>query len=198
MPCISWEQAPVDGDQFEQADDRYVAGLRASHRWAWDIVQCRGGLTAPVMWRFRYGRVPVSAHTARVSLNKSVLIVDDDTSIRTMVRTVLHREGFEVTDVASGNDAIALLNEKPYDAVVLDVMMGDGSGHDVLEALASMRPAAKCVVVVSAASPASIEKVDESNVRAKLRKPFDIAALVEAIRQCLDDDNGRPSADARP
>ncbi len=111
-----------------------------------------------------------------------------------MVRTVLHREGFEVEDVASGNDAIALLSEKPYDAVVLDVMMDDGSGHDVLEALASMRPAVKCVVVVSAASPANLEKVDESNVLAKLRKPFDITALVEAIRGCIDAQGG-PSAE---
>ncbi|HYK01237.1 MAG TPA: response regulator [Thermoanaerobaculia bacterium] len=118
-------------------------------------------------------------------LNKSVLVVDDDQSIRGMVRSVLHREGFEVADVASGNEAIAPLNEKPYDAIVLDVMMGDGSGHDVLQALASMRPAVKCVVVVSAASAATIEKVDQANVQAKLRKPFDISELVEAIRECL-------------
>ena len=128
-----------------------------------------------------------------MSPNKSVLVVDDDTAIRGVMRTILRREGFEVEDVASGNDAIALLNDKPYDAVVLEVMMGDGSGHDVLDALAAMRPAVRCVVVVSAASPADIEKVDESNVRAKLRKPFDITALVEAIRGCFDGKDGLPS-----
>ena len=102
-----------------------------------------------------------------------------------MVRSVLHREGFDVQDVGGGNDAIALMAEKTYDAVVLDVMMRDGSGHDVLHVLASSRPAVKCVVVVSAASPAAIDALPDANVQAKLRKPFDIGELVEAIRRCV-------------
>jgi CheY-like chemotaxis protein len=71
---------------------------------------------------------------------RSVLIVDDDASIRTMVRTVLQRGGFEVEEVGSGNQAIARIREKLYDAVVLDIMMGNGSGQDVLQALALERP----------------------------------------------------------
>lgn len=118
--------------------------------------------------------------------NKSVLIVDDDSSIRGMVRSILRREGFVVDDVGSGNDAIALMNAKAYDAVVLDVMMRDGSGHDVLHVLASMRPAEKCVVVVSAMSAAKIDALPDANVQAKLRKPFDITDLVAAIHRCVN------------
>lgn len=116
---------------------------------------------------------------------KSVLVVDDDTSIRGMVRSVLHREGFDVEEVAGGKDAIVRMAEKSYDAVVLDVMMRDGSGHEVLHVLASTRPAVKCVVVVSAASSATIEALPDANVQAKLRKPFDIDELVRAIRLCV-------------
>ena len=125
------------------------------------------------------------AHTSHVVSNKSVLVVDDDTSIRGMVRSVLHREGFAVEEVSGGNDAIALLAQKNYDAVVLDVMMRDGSGHDVLHVLASSRPAVKCVVVVSAASPAAIDALPDANVQAKLRKPFDITELVGAVHRCV-------------
>ena len=117
--------------------------------------------------------------------NKRVLVVDDDTSIRGMVRSVLHREGFAVEEVGCGNDAIALMAQKSYDALVLDVMMRDGSGHDVLHVLASSRPAEKCVVVVSAASPAAIDALPDANVQATLRKPFDITELVEAVRRCV-------------
>ena len=106
-------------------------------------------------------------------------------SIRGMVRSVLNREGFDVEEVGGGNDAIARLTEKRYDAVVLDVMMRDGSGQDVLHVLASSRPAVKCVVVVSAASAASIDAVPDANVLAKLRKPFDIGDLVRAVRRCV-------------
>jgi DNA-binding response OmpR family regulator len=126
--------------------------------------------------------------------SRTVLVVDDDASIRGMVRSVLCREGFDVADAASGNDAIALLNEKPYDAVVLDVMMGDGSGHEVLEVLATLRPAVKCVVVVSATSVTNLESVAEGNVQSKLRKPFDIYELIAAVRQCLGGAEDRPSS----
>lgn len=122
-------------------------------------------------------------HTSRI-VAKRVLVVDDDGSIRELVGTLLRREGFEVDSVQSGNAAIASLSEKEYDAVVLDLMILDGSGQDVLQTVATQRPHAKCVVVISATSAASIEAVDIDNVVAKLRKPFDIRELVAAVHKC--------------
>ncbi len=137
---------------------------------------------------------PPKAHTVQIVSNKSVLVVDDDTSIRGMVRSVLHREGFAVEEVGGGNDAIALMTDKTYDAVVLDVMMGEGNGEDVLRALAAMRPGHKCVVVISAAAPTIIDQLGGPNIHTKLRKPFDITALVDAIRECLTSPNDRDAA----
>jgi len=117
---------------------------------------------------------------------RSVLIVDDDASIRTMVRAVLQRDGFEVEEVESGNQAIARIREKLYDAVVLDIMMGGGSGQDVLRALAVERPNQKCVVVISATSQPNIDKIEVANVKIKLRKPFNISELVDAVNKCVD------------
>jgi DNA-binding response OmpR family regulator len=118
--------------------------------------------------------------------NKIVLVVDDDPAIRGLVRTVLQREHFDVEEVHTGHQAITRIGERHYDAVVLDIMMGEGSGHEVLEALGRERPGVKCVVVISAASNASIEMIEAANVEAKLRKPFDIDALVHAVRNCVD------------
>lgn len=117
-------------------------------------------------------------------------------STRGMVRSVLHHEGFVVDEVASGNEAIARISERAYDAVVLDMMMRDGSGHDVLHVLASTRPDVKCVVVVSAASLAMIDEVSDVNVQAKLRKPFDITDLVAAVRLCVTPGTSAPSSAA--
>jgi DNA-binding NarL/FixJ family response regulator len=64
-------------------------------------------------------------------------------------------------------------------------MMSDGSGHEVLETLATQRPDVKCVVVISASSPSNIEQVEIANVQAKLRKPFDIHELVAAVENCV-------------
>ena len=111
-----------------------------------------------------------------------------------MVRSVLHREGFAVDEVDGGNDAIVRMTEKNYDAVVLDLMMGDGDGEEVLRALATMRPGRKCVVIISAAAPAKIEQLGSPNIQAKLRKPFDITQLVDAIRGCVSSSADQRSA----
>lgn len=116
---------------------------------------------------------------------KAILVVDDDASTREMVRSILQREGFDVDDAASGDAALACIEEKDYAGIVLDVMMSNGNGHDVLRSLAATRPDVKCVVVISAASVKNIEEVAEANVVAKLRKPFNIAELVEAVHHCV-------------
>lgn len=102
-----------------------------------------------------------------------------------MVRAVLQRDGCDVDEAASGDQAIVRIREKRYSVVVLDIMMGGGSGHDVLTALATDRPHEKCVVVISATSQPEIDKIAIENVKVKLRKPFDISELVDAIRGCL-------------
>ena len=117
---------------------------------------------------------------------KSVLVVDDDRAIRSLVRVVLEREKYQVAEAATGNEAIALLRRKSYKAIVLDLMMGEGTGEDVLTMLAEERPNAKCVVVISAMSAAMLEKTKSMNIVAKLRKPFDINDLANAVRRCVD------------
>ena len=127
-----------------------------------------------------------SEDTGRTVSLKSVLIVDDDASIRTMVRAVLQHDGFEVEEVENGNDAIARIREQQYGVVILDIMMGRGSGQDVLHTLAVERPDVKCVVVISATSQPNLDKIEVSNVKIKLRKPFNIAELLDAVHDCID------------
>jgi len=115
----------------------------------------------------------------------SVLVVDDDLAIRSLLRTVVRREGLDVDDAASGNQAIALLREKDYHAVVLDLMMRDGSGEDVLRMLGEKPGMRNCVVVVSACAVTELDNLEHPNVHSKLRKPFDIGDLVAAVRDCL-------------
>jgi DNA-binding response OmpR family regulator len=116
---------------------------------------------------------------------KFVLIADDDGPIRGLIRTVLIRRGFEVEQVANGRDAIDRIKHKHYDAILLDLMMPDGNGDDVLLTVATEVPNEKSVVIISAASSARIENIPSANVAAKLRKPFDIDELVAAVEKCI-------------
>ena len=115
---------------------------------------------------------------------KSALIVDDDKAIRGLVRALLRRHGFDVDEAAGACEGAACIRTKRYDAVVLDLMMPDGTGEDVLRFLATQRPDAKCVVVISATAMTRIDQIDAANVVAKLRKPFDISDLTAAVERC--------------
>ena len=116
--------------------------------------------------------------------HNSALVIDDDGAIRGLVRTVLKRDGFEVDEAASGCEAIARIAQNDYDVLLLDLMMVDGSGEDVLDALRVTHPDWKRVIVMSAASAAKLSAIDSPNVVARLRKPFDINELIAAVHSC--------------
>jgi DNA-binding response OmpR family regulator len=120
------------------------------------------------------------------SRTKRILVIDDDASIRQMVSKVLGR--FYAVDVAAGGaDGLQRLAREEYDAVVLDVMMDDVGSPDVLEYIRQHVPQERCIVLMSAASPAAIELAGEHlAVHSTLRKPFDIEALVRAVDSCVE------------
>jgi DNA-binding NarL/FixJ family response regulator len=66
----------------------------------------------------------------------------------------------------------------------IDLVLHDHCAHEVLRVVAARRPNVKCVVLISGASPAEIDAIDAANVQAKLRKPFDLRELLDAIRHC--------------
>lgn len=117
---------------------------------------------------------------------KRILVVDDDAAIRRLVTTVLQREHFEVHMANGGSDALSMIERTQYDVVVLDLMMPEVNGFDVLERLAVRDPHIKCVVIMSAASQFDVASAINSNVFAALSKPFDIAALITAVAGCIE------------
>jgi DNA-binding response OmpR family regulator len=62
----------------------------------------------------------------------TVLIVDDEASVRAMLGYVLHDEGYDIVEAADGEAAIAELTASPPDAMVLDLMMPNVDGFEVL------------------------------------------------------------------
>ena len=124
-------------------------------------------------------------------MSKRVLVVDDDTALRRLVRTILTREGYEVDEAYGGREALEKIAWADYDAIVLDLMMPEISGFDVLNAISQVRPNSKCVVVISAAAPQAISEADSPLVRARLRKPFEISELIAAVHGCSDGDEPR-------
>ena len=115
-----------------------------------------------------------------------VLVADDDSSIRQLLRTIILREGTEVDCVADGGAAIEKLQEQSYSVILLDLMMPRVSGFQVIEYLKKNPPAVKPVVlVISAYADQRVRGVDASIVAGILRKPFEVADLGGIVSLCI-------------
>jgi DNA-binding response OmpR family regulator len=117
-----------------------------------------------------------------------VLIVDDDAAIRSLLQVVLSAEGHEVVATHDGATAIAQVKAKKFDLILLDVMMPEMSGHDVLIRLREMRYGHDVPVIMVTAVHTPEEVVQELSEGAAdhVAKPFDIAVLLAAVNRALE------------
>ena len=116
----------------------------------------------------------------------NILVVDDDDSTRKMVLAVLRQAGFPADPAASVEEALSRLDTTNYSAVVLDVMMPGMSGVEVIRQMASTGRHTKCVVLMSAGKESLLDDAPPALVHTKLRKPFNIKDVVEAVRGCVE------------
>jgi DNA-binding response OmpR family regulator len=120
--------------------------------------------------------------TLRDMQTSRILVVEDDPAICALLEALLRRRGYEYDVVSDGNDAIRRLRCGSYSAVLLDLMLPGVFGFDVLRFLDAERPAmTPRVVIITAASAATLRDFDGSKVHAVLRKPFDIQELLDHL-----------------
>lgn len=111
-----------------------------------------------------------------------VLVVDDDTDIRTTVEDILS-EHYSVRSAANGKDALELLSSLSGGCVVLlDLMMPVMDGWSFLDALAR-RPRADTPVIVMSAAVDVSDVSGHACVTGVLRKPFELARLLSHVRR---------------
>ncbi len=116
----------------------------------------------------------------------SILVVDDERSMRELLDVMLSREGYEITCAESGRKAISLLGKKDYDLLLCDIKLGDISGIDVLRA--AKKKNLKTVVIMISAYASTETAVEAMNEGAYdyVPKPFDNSELKETIANALE------------
>ena len=122
---------------------------------------------------------------------KKVLILEDEVSIRSFVVINLNRAGYEVIEAGTGMEALEKLKEHPDVGVaILDIMLPDGSGLDLLDRFKALRKQGN-VIIISAKD--SIEdKVSGLDLGADdyLAKPFHLAELSARIKSVMRRNRG--------
>ena len=117
-----------------------------------------------------------------------ILVVDDHESNRDLLSRRLRREGHEVTTAASGEEALELVGNQPFELILLDLLMPGMSGYDVLGRLKS-DPLHRDVPVVMISALDQIESVAqciEAGAEDYLPKPFNPVLLRARINACVE------------
>lgn len=116
----------------------------------------------------------------------SVLVVDDDGGIRSLLGASLRSEGYTIHEARNGREALEQMSAGNEDLVLLDLMMPEVSGWDVLEKRSADPELRKIpVIVITAYRGPEIATIVSSDICALLPKPFDLEALRAIVKACL-------------
>jgi CheY-like chemotaxis protein len=118
--------------------------------------------------------------------HRQVLIVDDDPTVRDILATALRQRSLLIDEAPDGAEAIRLLAENTYSVVLLDILMPNVDGFDVLGAIDPASAHAPVVLVVSGAERPVLERLDTSRIHGVVRKPFDPQEVASVVAACAE------------
>ncbi len=124
----------------------------------------------------------------------SILLADDEEKILKTLGRALRDEGHEVVTAASAKETTRWLSARSFDLLVIDFLMPDRTGLDVIRDLAAGTPEAERPAVVMMTAHGSIESAVEAmklGARDYLQKPFEVEELLVLARRALEDQRAR-------
>lgn len=120
----------------------------------------------------------------------TVLVVDDESLTRDLLRMMLERADFRVVEAEDGLDALQKIREQRPDAVILDVMMPNMDGFVVCQTLRQDATTADLPVLMLSAKtqPEAVEEGMRAGATRYLPKPISYKDLIQHVREVLEGD----------
>jgi CheY-like chemotaxis protein len=117
---------------------------------------------------------------------RRVLIVEDDDSSRYGLKSLLHSEGYDVSEAADLREAGEMLGSRNPEAIVLDITLPDGDGAVWLSSLREKGPSPPPVIALTGVTAdEDRRRIERAGVRTVLHKPVNIGLLFDALRDAL-------------
>ena len=117
----------------------------------------------------------------------SILIVDDDVGVRTMLSSILNDEGYLVEAVENGKQAVKTCEKSLFDVALIDIELPDMKGTELLNKLKRIQP--KMIRIIITGHPSLESAMKSVNERADgyVLKPFEATELLQKIRRLLEE-----------
>lgn len=128
--------------------------------------------------------VPESQAPKRATDEKIILVIDDSIVIRKMVELALENEDYQIETAVTGKDGLKLLDQLEPDIVILDLMLPDINGIDLLKTIKASK-GIPVIMLSGKDSPQTIEKARSEGADAFLPKPFRDEELVQTIKKLI-------------
>ncbi len=121
-----------------------------------------------------------------MALTGTILVVDDERSMRDFLRIALSRPGHQVTLADGPESAAAAIAATEFDVVVTDLRMQGGTGLDVLDAARERNPDTQVIVVTAFATPETAIAAMKRGAYDYLTKPFKVEEVIVVVERALE------------
>ena len=114
-----------------------------------------------------------------------ILVIDDDSQIRELLRKILEREGYEVFLAQDGEEGVKLQRQTDADIIITDIIMPEKEGIETIVEIKRDSPETKIIVISGGGrldATSLLEMADRLGVHYSFEKPFDRQELLAAVR----------------
>jgi len=124
---------------------------------------------------------------------KSILVVDDEASIREMLEIMLGKEGYRVATAANGTEALQFFKKHPAPVVLTDIRMRPLDGLGLLKEIKNLHPRTEVIMISAFADTETAVEAMNEGAYDYFPKPFDIAELKSVIQSAFSKYEGQPA-----
>ena len=125
----------------------------------------------------------------------SILVVDDELSMREFLRILLEKEGYQVSLAVEGTNALQLAQDQPFDLMISDIRMPGMSGLELLAQVKELQPDIGVIMITAFASPDDAVTAMKNGAFDYITKPFNVDEIKRVVRAVL---KKRPQVEASP
>jgi CheY-like chemotaxis protein len=129
---------------------------------------------------------------------KTVLVVDDESDVRTVVEAILAKHGYSVVQAKDGAEALMLLRKREINLMVLDIMMPKMDGYQVMDKLKAINPELPVVMLTAKAQPKDVWKGYVEGCHYYITKPFESENFIRAVNYLLSNLSEHQRTDIEP
>ena len=116
---------------------------------------------------------------------KKILIVDDSAFTRGIHKQILEGEGHETIEAASGTEALEMYEKEKPDLVIMDLLMPDIDGLDVVKEIIQRDPDAKTIICSTDKQNTRMAEAKKVGTLGFITKPIDASKMVEMLKKVL-------------